>query len=77
MMVQDKGGTSAMRLSRQLELGYHTVWTMLHKLRKAMSQRDAGYFLTGSIEMDGAYFGGAVAGKKRGRGTHNKTPVAV
>ncbi len=77
MVAQDKGGTSAMRLSRQLGLGYRTAWTMLHKLRKAMGQRDAGYSLTGSIEMDDAYFGGAVAGKKRGRGTPNKTPVAV
>ena len=77
MVAQDKGGTSAMRLSRQLGLGYRTAWTMLHKLRKAMGQRDAGYTLTGSIEMDDAYFGGAVAGKKRGRGTPNKTPVAV
>ena len=77
MVAQDKGGTSAVRLSRQLDLGYRTAWTMLHKLRKAMGQRDAGYTLTGSIEMDDAYFGGAVAGKKRGRGSPNKTPVAV
>ncbi len=77
MVAQDKGGTSAMRLSRQLDLSYRTAWTMLHKLRKAMAQRDAGYTLTGTIEMDEAYFGGAVAGKKRGRGTPNKTPVSV
>ncbi len=43
---------------------------------QAMGQRDAGYTLTGSIEMDDAYFGGAAAGK-RGRGSPNKTPVAV
>ena len=77
LVGQDKGGVSAMRLSKQLELGYKTAWTMLHKLRKAMGQRDAGYALTGSIEMDEAYFGGAVAGKKRGRGTPHKTAVAV
>lgn len=77
LVGQDKGGVSAMRLSKQLELGYKTAWAMLHKLRKAMGQRDAGYTLTGSIEMDDAYFGGAVAGKKRGRGTPNKTAVAV
>jgi len=77
LVAQDKGGASAMRLSKQLGLGYRTAWTMLHKLRKAMGQRDARYTLTGSIEMDDAYFGGAVAGKKRGRGAANKTPVAV
>ena len=52
LVGQDKGGVSAMRLSKQLELGYKTAWAMLHKLRKAMGQRDAGYTLTGSIEMD-------------------------
>ncbi len=77
LVSQDKGGVSAMRLSKQLELGYKTAWAMLHKLRKAMGQRDANYSLTGSIEMDEAYFGGSVAGKKRGRGTPNKTAVAV
>lgn len=76
MVAQDKGGTSATRLSKQLEVGYRTAWTMLHKLRKAMGTRDANYTLTGSIEMDDAYFGGAAAGK-RGRGAANKTPVAV
>ena len=76
MVAQDKGGASATRLSKQLELGYRTAWTMLHKLRKAMGERDGCYTLTGSIEMDDAYFGGAAAGK-RGRGAANKTPVAV
>lgn len=75
MVAQDKGGTSAMRLSRQLKLGYRTAWTMLHKLRLAMAQRDARYTLTGSIEMDDAYFGGRRHGKG-GRGT-SKTPVVV
>ena len=75
MVARDKGGTSAMRLARQLELGYRTAWTMLHKLRKAMGQRDACYMLTGSIEMDDAYFGGKGNGKM-GRGTA-KTPVVV
>lgn len=76
MVGQDKGGVSAMRLARQLELSYRTAWTMLHKLRKAMGQRDTRYSLTGSIEMDDAFFGGAAAGK-RGRGAANKTKVVV
>lgn len=77
MVAQDKGGTSAMRLARQLELDYRTAWSMLHKLRKAMAQRDARYTLTGSIEMDDAYFGGKGRGHRTaGRGT-SKTPVVV
>ena len=76
MVAQDKGGSSATRLSKQLELGYRTAWTMLHKLRKAMGERDERYNLTGSIEMDDAFFGGAAAGK-RGRGAGNKSKVVV
>ena len=73
---QDKGGVSAMRLSKQLELGYKTAWAMLHKIRKAMGQRDSRYTLSGSIEMDDAFFGGTGKGK-RGRGATNKTTVMV
>jgi transposase-like protein len=76
LVSQDKGGISAMRLAKQLRLGYRTAWTMLHKLRKAMGKRDARYTLTGSIEMDDAFFGGAAAGK-RGRGAANKSKVVV
>ncbi len=76
MASQDKGGVSAMRLSKQLELGYKTAWAMLHKIRKAMGQRDNQYTLSGSIEMDDGFFGGTGKGK-RGRGATNKTTVMV
>jgi hypothetical protein len=49
---------------------------MLHKIRKAMGDRDAGYKLAGLVEMDETYFGGPKRGKKRGRGTE-KTQVLV
>jgi transposase-like protein len=76
LVAQDKGGVSATRLSKQLEMGYRTAWTMLHKLRKAMAQRDARYTLTGTIEMDDAFFGGPAKGKP-GRGAKNKSKVIV
>ncbi len=65
-----------MRLSKQLELGYKTAWAMLHKIREAMAQRDSEYTLSGFIELDDAFFGGAAKGR-RGRGAGNKTPVLV
>lgn len=76
LVSQDKGGVSAMRLAKQLELGYKTAWLMLHKIRNAMGQRDSRYTLSGFIEMDDAFFGGAHAGK-RGRGAANKSTVLV
>lgn len=76
LVGQDKGGVSAMRLSKQLDLGYKTAWAMLHKIRKAMAERDNGYTLSGFIEIDDAFFGGPAKGRT-GRGAHNKSPVLV
>lgn len=76
LVSQDKGGVAALRLSKQLDLGYKTAWLMLHKIRTAMGSRDARYQLQGLVEVDDAFFGGVRAGKA-GRGADNKTPVVV
>jgi len=55
---------------------YKTVWTMGHKIRKALAERDAGYQLAGLIEMDDTYVGGPKPGK-RGRGAAGKSKVVV
>jgi hypothetical protein len=47
---------------------------MLHKIREGMSNRDKKYLLSGTVEMDEAYFGAPEKGGKRGRGA-TKTPV--
>jgi hypothetical protein len=39
---------------------------MLHKIRKAMGERDANYRLAGLVEVDDSYFGGPKNGGKRG-----------
>lgn len=76
LVSQDKGGISALRLAKQLELSYKSAWSMLHKIRTAMAQRDSQYTLSGFIEMDDAFFGGAAKGR-RGRGAANKSTVLV
>jgi hypothetical protein len=54
-------------LQRLLEIKtYKTIWTMGHKIRKAMADRDASYQLAGLLEMDDAFFGPSKPGK-RGR----------
>ncbi len=74
LMGHDKRGCSALKLKRELGIAYDTAWTMSHKIRKAMGERDSSYLLGGIVEMDDSFFGGARAGSKRGRGT-TKTPV--
>ena len=75
-VTSQKSGTSALGLKRILGFGsYRTAWLMLHKLRRAMVRpgRDR---LSGRVEVDEAYVGGAHPGK-RGRGAAGKSLVLV
>ena len=74
LVTNDKRGVSAAQVAAQFNLSYPTAWAMLHKIRKAMGDREAKYFLDEIVEMDDSYFGGPGEGAKRGRGT-DKTPV--
>ena len=56
-MSYSKKGISAKELQRQLEHNrYESIWTMMHRIRKAMGQRDDRYNLEDMIEFDEAYF---------------------
>lgn len=43
LVARDKRGISAAQLSRELEIAYSSPWYLLHRLRKAMGQRDQDY----------------------------------
>ncbi|MCL2808459.1 MAG: IS1595 family transposase [Treponema sp.] len=76
-ITSQKNGTSALGLQRILGIGsYKTAWTWLHKLRVAMV-RPGREKLKGIVEIDETFIGGKQSGGKRGRGTDNKTLVAV
>lgn len=72
----NKDGISEMALAKYIGVTLKTAWALLHKIRSAMGERENMYCLGGSVEMDEAFFGGKAAGK-RGRGSENKTEVAV
>lgn len=57
-VAHDKGGASALRLSKQLGMHYTTVWFIIQKIRFAMAYREENLTLAGYIEMDEAFFGG-------------------
>jgi hypothetical protein len=83
LMSTTKKGFSAKEMQRHLGLKrYEPVWAMVHKLRKAMGNRDARYTLEGMIEMDEGYF--TVESTeieqskgKRGKGAAGKQNVMV
>jgi len=83
LMSTTKKGFSAKEMQRQLGLKrYEPVWAMVHKIRKAMGNRDDKYTLEGMIEMDEGYFKVASseieqAQQKRGRGAAGRKNVMV
>jgi len=83
LLTATKKGFSSKEIQRQLGLKrYEPVWAMVHKLRKAMGNRDSRYSLEGMIEMDEGYFTVESteiekAKGKRGRGAAGKSNVAI
>lgn len=83
LLTATKKGFSSKEIQRQLGLKrYEPVWAMVHKLRKAMGNRDDRYTLEDMIEMDEGYFtveSSEVERNKgvRGRGAAGKQNVAI
>lgn len=80
LMLNAKKGLSAMQAARDLNMRRPTVWSMMHRVRKAMA--DQGPLLSGLVEMDEAYVGGKRRKANRRdddapgpRGPTGKTPV--
>jgi len=82
-MSFSKKGLSAKELQRQLgHSRYESIWSMMHRIRQAMGQRDNMYDLAGMIEFDEGYFTTHSCKSKnqklkRGKGSQKKTNVAV
>jgi transposase-like protein len=80
-MSSTKKGTSAKELQKQIDhKRYTSVWLLMHKVRKAMGNRDDTYNLTGMLEMDEGHF--EVATKqgiklKGGKGSQKQQNMAV
>jgi transposase-like protein len=77
LLTQGKHSISALELKRQLGVHYETAWAIKHKLMQVMLEREAVTVLSGRVEVDDAYMGGARHEGKRGRGAPGKTPFVV
>lgn len=83
LMTTTKKGFSSKEIQKQLGWKrYEPIWSMVHKIRKAMGNRDAKYTLEGMIEMDEGYFtveSSEIEQAKgvRGRGAVGKKNVAL
>jgi hypothetical protein len=81
LMSFAKKGLSSLEIQRQLKHSrYESVFTMVHKIRKAMGRVNYQETLAGMIEFDEAYFEVSTPEKnklKRGRGSKKQAKVAV
>ncbi len=53
-------GVSAIQLSRDVGCQYKTAFVLAHKIREALADETENAKLSGTVEIDGAYFGGHV-----------------
>ena len=78
LVTSHTAGMSATQFQRQLGLSrYETAFQILHKLRAGMVRPDRDRIggLTGHVEVDETWVGGATRGK--GRGTHDQSLVVA
>ena len=79
LFTTGKDGISALSLKRVLEIGsYQTAWAMLHRLRSVLV-RPGRELLSGTVQVDETYIGGAEPGLAGGRARGKKvlTGIAV
>ena len=79
LFATGKDGISALSLKRVLEIGsYQTAWAMLHRLRSVLV-RPGRDLLSGTVQVDEPYIGGAEPGLAGGRAKGKKvlTVIAV
>jgi transposase-like protein len=80
LMMAAKKGLSSLQASRDIGIQQPTVWSMMHRIRRAMV--DDGNLLSGIVEMDETYVGGKPRKANRrkddppgGQGVTTKVPV--
>jgi transposase-like protein len=87
LILNAKKGISSCQLARDIQVHQETAWSMGHRIRKAMQQKD-GELLKGIVEMDETYVGGKPRKEtkndddkedqnKRGRGTKKQAVIGM
>lgn len=77
LMTRQKSGVSMMSLQRMLGIrNYRTVWTMGHKIRKAMSDRESRRRLAGLVDIETSSLRSMVSDNGRKENDNDRSVVA-
>ena len=80
LIANAKNGISSLELHRSLGITQKSAWFLLHRIRKSMQNVAAGK-LSGFVEVDETFIGGAARnmhkGKRKARGTGYEGKMAV
>ena len=60
IFVNGAKGHSALQLSRDLDVQYKTAFVLSHKIREAIAAEKTNATVSGTVSVDGAYFGGHI-----------------
>lgn len=60
IVVNAAKGASALQIARDLNHQHKAIWINCHKLRESLASEIAGQQVGGTVEVDGAYFGGHI-----------------
>lgn len=74
LLLNAKKGLSACQAARDIGLRRPTVWSMMHRIRKAMGG-DEAKLLSGIIEMDETYVGGKPRKKSKDNDNNGNYPT--
>ncbi len=70
LLVNASKGLSAVQLSRDLDVQHKTAFVLMHILREAMAGETREARLSGTVEVDGAAFGGVCPPSQPALGSH-------
>ena len=80
LIANAKNGISSLELHRSLGITQKSAWFLLHRIRKSMQNKSAGK-LSGVVEVDETFIGGAARnmhkGKRKAKGTGFEGKMAV
>jgi len=77
LMTSTRHGVAAKELERQLGVTYKCAWRMAHEFRKLMSSANHGGALSGHVEVDETWVGGASRKGGKGQGKRRSKKMIV